>query len=348
MNFEQRRSLLLRTGDFLTQFANGNLYGDKYSIELLDLVEKASVINPFFTVNDVMQALRSIAFCLRESEVDTWLNNYKSELEKPVNPKQVGVIMAGNIPLVGWHDLICVIISGHNFIGKPSSDDANLTQFLARLMIELEPSLKDKIHFSERLTDIDAIIATGSNNSARYFNSYFGKYPNIIRKNRNSVAIINGDETEDDLRNLGSDIFQYYGLGCRNVSKLYVPKDYVFNFFFESIETFNKIIDHHKYANNYTYNRTIFLMKQVVFLDNGFLLVKEDKSLTSPISVIHYERYEDETHLNELINKETENIQCIISKNNNYPGSIDFGFSQFPHLWEYADGVDTLKFLLEL
>jgi acyl-CoA reductase LuxC len=348
MTFEQRRTLLLRTGDFLTQFVNGNLYGDKYSIELLDLVERASTINPFFTVNEVMQALRSIAFCLRESEVDTWLNNYKEELEKPVKPKNIGVIMAGNIPLVGWHDLICVIISGHNFIGKPSSDDANLTQFLANLLIELEPSLKDKIQFSERLTDIDAIIATGSNNSARYFNSYFGKYPNIIRKNRNSVAIINGEETAEDLNNLGKDIFQYFGLGCRNVSKLYVPMDYDFNFFFESIESFNKIIDHHKYANNYTYNRTILLMKQVPFLDNGFLMVKEDKSLTSPISVLNYERYENKDHLNKLIEHETENIQCFISSNETFSGSIDFGFSQFPHIWEYADGIDTMKFLLEL
>jgi len=348
MNLQQKKTLLLKTSGFLIEFINGRLYGDAYSIRLLDLIEKAPLKNPFFTINEVTRAVQSIAHALNEKDIDEWFGNYKEDLEKPDSRKKVGVIMAGNIPFVGWHDMVSVIVSGNDFIGKPSSDDADLTPFLADLMIEFEPSLKDRIQFTERLNGIDAVIATGSNNSARYFDYYFGKYPHIIRKNRNAVAIINGFETADDLKELGNDIFRYFSLGCRNVSKLYVPKDYDFNLFFESIEGFNPIINHHKYANNYDYNRTILLMKQVPFLDNGFLILKEDTSLHSPISVLNYERYENMDSLKEIIQQEKESIQCIASLNAYFPESLNFGTTQQPKLWDYADGVDTLKFLLEL
>ena len=347
MNLSQKKNLLLNTSNFLIEFLNGRLYGDAFSIRLLDLIEKAPIKNPFFTVNEVTRALQSSAFALNERDIDEWFDRYKEELDKPVNPKKIGVIMAGNIPFVGWHDLICVLISGNDFIGKPSSDDTDLTPFLADLLMELEPSLKGRIQFTERLNNIDAVIATGSNNSARYFDYYFGKYPHIIRKNRNAVAILNGFETSEDFKELGNDIFQYFGLGCRNVSKLYVPNDYDFNQFFESIEGFNSIVNHHKYANNYDYNRTILMMKQVPFLDNGFLIVKEDESLASPISVLNYERYENTDELTEIIHHQKENIQCIASLNGYFPDSISFGTTQQPKLWDYADGVDTIKFLLK-
>jgi hypothetical protein len=347
MNISQKKNLLLNTSNFLIEFLNGRLYGDAYSIRLLDLIEKAPIKNPFFTVNEVTRALQSIAFALNERDIDEWFDRYKEELDKPVNPKKIGVIMAGNIPFVGWHDLICVLISGNDFIGKPSSDDTDLTPFLADLLMELEPSLKGRIQFTERLNNIDAVIATGSNNSARYFDYYFGKYPHIIRKNRNAVAILNGFETSEDLKELGNDIFQYFGLGCRNVSKLYVPNDYDFNLFFESIEGFNTIVNHHKYANNYDYNRTILMMKQVSFLDNGFLILMEGEILASPISVLNYERYENTDELKQIIIRQKENIQCIASLNGYFPDSIPFGTTQQPKLWDYADGVDTIKFLLK-
>jgi hypothetical protein len=348
MNLQQKKTLLLKTSGFLIEFINGRLYGDTYSTRLLELIEKAPIKNPFFTINEVTRAIQSIAFALNEKDIDEWFLNYKDDMEKVVNPKKIGVIMAGNIPFVGWHDMISVIVSGNDFIGKPSSDDADLMPFLADLMMEFEPSLNGRIHFTERLNNIDAVIATGSNNSARYFDYYFGKYPHIIRKNRNAVAVINGFETAEDFKELGNDIFQYFGLGCRNVSKLYVPKDYDFNLFFESIEGLHPIINHHKYANNYDYNRTILLMKQVPFLDNNFMILNEDKSLSSPISVLNYERYENTDKLKEIINNQKDAIQCIASLNGYYPESINFGTTQQPKLWDYADGVDTLKFLFEL
>ncbi len=348
MEKDKTKEVLLKTGRFLYEFINGRLYGDSYSIRLLELMERAAAINPFFTLNEITKALRGMAFCLTETEIDTWLANYDEGLFKEKTPKNIGVIMAGNIPMVGWHDMICVLMSGNRFIGKPSSEDAGLTQFFADLLMEIEPELKDRIVFTERLNEVDAVIATGSNNSARFFNYYFGKKPNIIRKNRNSVAIINGDETFDDFNELGKDIFDYFGLGCRNVSKMYVPQGYDFNLFFESIQGYSKIIDHHRYANNYDYNRSILLMKLLPFLDNGFLLVREDTILSSPISVLFYERFENMEHLNELIKNQRENIQCMASKDGYFPGNVAFGMTQFPHLWDYADGVDTLNFLLTL
>ncbi len=346
MILQQNKNLLLKASDFITEFLNGRLYGDAHRTKLLELIENAPSKNSFFTIHEVTRALRGIANALNEKDIDQWLSKYA--YEEPINSKKIGVILAGNIPFVGWHDMICVLIAGHEFIGKPSSEDADLMPFLGDLLMELEPSLRGRIQFSERLNNIDAVIATGSNNSARYFDYYFGKYPHIIRKNRNSVGIINGFETSDDLKELGEDILQYFGLGCRNISKIYVPEGYDFNLFFESIESFNPIINHHKYANNYDYNRTILLMKQVPFLDNGFLLLKDDKSCSSPISVLNFEVYKNTDSLTEIIALEKENIQCIASLNGYFPDSLAFGTTQMPKLWDYADGIDTMKFLIDL
>jgi len=258
--------------------------------------------------------------------------------------------MAGNIPLVAFHDWFCVLLSGNKFKGKLSSDDNLLLPFLSKVLITIEPYFENQIEFTEgQLKNMDAVIATGNNNSARYFEYYFSKLPHIIRKNRNSVAVLDGTEKSDELGLLGKDIFQYFGLGCRNVSKLFVPEKYKFDMFFESIIEFKDIVMHNKYANNYEYNRTIYLMNSdKSLLDNNFLLLKADLSYSSPIGVLFYEFYSDINSLNAKLENEKEQIQCIVSKNNNVKNAIGFGKAQCPSLNDYADGIDTMKFLISL
>jgi hypothetical protein len=264
--------------------------------------------------------------------------------------KKVGLILAGNIPLVGFHDVLCVLASGNHALIKSSTQDARLIKQVLKRLIAIEPAFENKFTFVEKLDNFDAVIATGSNNTSRYFEYYFGKVPNIIRKNRNSVAVLNGDETAEQLHKLGHDIFDYFGLGCRNVSKVLVPNGYDFTPFFEAIEPYHNIIHHHKYHNNYDYNKSIYLVNRDHHLDNGFLILKEDKSFTSPLAVLFFEYYEDIVSVQTTLAQENKNIQCIVSDvaldvNNQV---VTFGQSQHPALWDYADGIDTMDFLTKL
>jgi hypothetical protein len=252
--------------------------------------------------------------------------------------------MAGNIPLVGFHDFICVFLSGHNSIIKLSNSDNCIIPFLTDLM--KLPS--ERIVYSDSfLKDYDGVIATGSDNTSRYFDYYFKNKRSIIRKNRNSIAILNGEESDDDLKSLSQDIFTYFGLGCRNVSKLYVPKNYNFDLFFNSIFCYKELINNHKYANNYDYNKAIYLMSEYKFLDNGFFIVKEGNEMHSPISTINFEYYDNVSILKEKINLEDDNIQCIVS-NIEFKGKVNFGETQNPSLNQYADNIDVMKFLLTI
>ncbi len=318
------------------------------------LLRKTAHKNPWFTNENVRLAFSAWAEELKGDKITRWLMPYMDALEQKHAPKTIGVINAGNIPLVGFHDLLSVIISGNKYMGKNSADDPYLLPFVSEILSEIEPKMSEVISFSEKLTGFDAVIATGSNNSARYFDYYFGKYPHIIRMNRNAVAVLTGDETEDDFKNLGRDIFQYFGLGCRNISKLYVPRGYSFNFFFESIESFSSMAQHNKYMNNHDYNNAIYLLKKIPFLDNGFLLVKEDEAIASPISVLYYEFYDDLKAVEQKLADERVKIQCVVSKVSLSSGEglgvrpVRLGQSQRPQLREYADGVDTMKFLLGL
>jgi hypothetical protein len=265
-----------------------------------------------------------------------------------VKPKTVGLILAGNIPLVGFHDFLSVLISGHNVLVKTSSNDQHLIKFLAKYLIAVNAKIENCITFTDgKLENFDAVIATGSNNTARYFEYYFKDKPSIIRKNRNSIAVLNGNETHDDLVNLGEDIFRYFGLGCRNVSKLFVPEDYNFDAFFKAIYEYKDVIYYEKYSNNYDYNKAVFLMSNFKLLDNEFLTLKEDTSYSSPISSVFYERYENIEHLKKQLEKDADQIQCIVS-NGVIENSIPFGKTQQPELWDYADNVDTLLFLNKL
>lgn len=348
MNIKQRKQAFVRLGNFFRDFVNG-VQSNEIDIDIQnkfkEKVETAHLSNGWFTYDNVMNAISSWAEALKEENIDKWLSLYPES--KIQNPKCIGIIMAGNIPMVGFHDFLCVLISGNKVFAKTSSEDKILIPTIAEILISIEPNFKTQIEFTEnQLKNIDAAIATGSNNSARYFEYYFGKYPHIIRKNRNSVAVLNGSETSEELKLLGKDIFTYFGMGCRNVSKLFVPKNYNFNLFFESIIDFGYIIHNNKYNNNYSYNRTVYLMGSEKLLDNNFLILKEDKNLSSPVAVLFYEFYENENQLKNRLKEEENNIQCIVGKN--IPQAIPFGKTQQPQLWDYADGVDTMKFLVEL
>ena len=312
-------------------------------------VNEAKIKNPWFTDGNIRHALSAIGESLKEEKIRKWVEPYKNELEQEHIAKTIGVVMAGNIPLVGFHDFLCVLMSGHKIKAKLSSDDNVLLPMIAKFLIEIEPAFEDQIVFIEnRLKGFDAIIATGSGNTSRYFEYYFGKYPNIIRKNRNGVAVISGNETTENLKALGHDIFMYFGLGCRSVSKVFVPEGYMFDEFFRAIDDYKELKNHNKYFNNYEYYRSIYLINSVDHFDNGFLMVKNDNTYSSPPSVLYSEVY---TNLDELENKlalESGQIQCIVGDIDKLKNVVPFGNGQNPELWDYSDGVDTMAFLTSL
>lgn len=340
----------VKLGEFLRCFGisekkTGDIpeYFKEWDVSLQEAIEKASYSNAWFTIENILFALETWAELLRQENLADWLAPYPLKQNKV---KTVALIMAGNIPLVGFHDLLSTLISGNRALIKPSSNDPHLLRFVAAFLQNEYPGLDGYIEFaSGPLKGFDAVIATGSDNTARYFDYYFGKVPNLIRRNRNSVAVIRGDESEADLKALGTDIFRYFGLGCRNVSKLYVPEGYSFDRFFESIQEFEGIGMHSKYANNYDYNKAVYLMSDFPFLDNGFLLLKEDQGFGSPIGVLFYQTYNQGSPSRTVPSSDNPGIQCIVGNRRDL-GEIPFGNSQYPGLAEYADGVDTLNFLL--
>jgi len=308
------------------------------------IIQKTEQENRWFTKENIKFALQTWAELLTEENLSQWLQKYPQQ--KSI--KKVGVVQAGNIPLVGFHDFLTVLISNHIFVGKTSSKDQILPLFLSEVLISIAPDFREKIIWIERLININAIIATGSDNTARYFEYYFGKYPHIIRKNRSSWAILTGDETKEELQLLGEDIFRYYGLGCRNVSKIFVPENYNFTQFFEAIETYKYVYNNNKYANNYDYNNAIYLMNQTPHLSNGFLLLKEDIGSHSPLSVVFFEYYSKIETINSRIQLEKDKIQCVVSNSFQIKDTISLGETQKPELWDYADNIDSLKFLTNL
>jgi Acyl-CoA reductase (LuxC) len=312
------------------------------------IAQKAYFQNYWFTPDFVAVSLQAIStHYLDEAKLDNWLSAYS--LPNTVVPQKIGVVMAGNVPAVGFHDALCVLASGHHLLAKLSTDDRVLMSFLLEKLVEIEPTLADRITLVERLNDADAYIATGSDNTGRYFEYYFAKKPHIIRRNRTSVGVVNGHETTEELAALGHDVLQYFGLGCRNVSKIYVPEGYNFSAFYEAIEPLSSVYcNHHKYFNNYEYNRSVLLVNQETHLDNGFLMLRPNEALVSPISVLFYETYANPAELTEKISSQTDKIQCVVSANAWFDGSLPFGQAQQPSLTDYADGVDTMQFLTNL
>lgn len=355
MSQNDKKRCFIELGKFLSQFSEEEniknptvLYNEIFFKDFVSLIQLSQSHNGWYTPENVYFSIQSWATALTEENLDKWLSAYNLPSRDTQSDKSVGLILAGNIPLVGFHDFLSVLISGNQVLIKTSSNDQFLLPFLSKYLIAIEPEFSSKITFVEgKLEHFDAVIATGSNNTARYFEYYFKDKPSIIRKNRNSVAVLNGKETKEQLEALGEDIFRYFGLGCRNVSKLFVPKGYSFTDFFEAIFKYQDIVHYEKYANNYDYNKAVFLMSNFKLLDNGFLTIKEDPSYASPISSVFYEFYDSIDELQTRLKSENEQIQCIVS-NNLVENSIDFGQTQKPNLWDYADNVDTISFLLTI
>ena len=346
MNEHQRiLAAFLKLGEFLREYSYVEDRQDNCSQKLKDTISLAEHKNGWFIEDNVRFALKNWGDLLTDNHLETWLSSYDLNLSQR---KSVAIIMAGNIPLVGFHDLLAVLLTGNRAMIKLSSNDNVLISFISNYLISIEPLFKDLICIVQgKMEGFDAVIATGSNNTARYFEYYFGKVPNIIRKNRNSIAVLTGKESKAHLESLGEDIFRYYGLGCRSVSKLFVPEGYNFETFFESMYTYHSIVERQKYANNYDYNKAVYLMSEFKILDNGFLILKEDESYASPIASLFYEKYDNLEKLKERLNKDEDQIQCIVGS-----GVLDnetpFGHTQLPSLTDYADGVDTIKFLLNI
>ncbi len=312
--------------------------------ELGFLTDNVRHENAWFTPENTTMALQGLSKFLDKGVLEKWSGNYSIKN----SAKKVGVAMAGNIPLVGFHDLLCVLIAGHHLVAKLSTQDSVLMNFVKDCLVEINPQFANTLSYQERLHDLDGIIATGSDNTSRYFEYYFRNIPHIIRKNRTSCAVILGEESSDEFRELGKDIFSYFGLGCRNVSKVYVPEGFDFVPLIKSWESFQPIIHHHKYVNNYDYQKSILLVNQTHFYDSGFLLLTENQNLVSPVSTIFYEYYKDQPELTATLSAQDQKIQCIVSAKAWYKKSIPFGEAQYPHVDDYADGVDTLAFLTSL
>lgn len=356
MDLENRINAFVCLGKFLGQFANSdaprieNLPGNEEFYDAVpSIMRSAKIYNGWFTEDNLAYTFASWSKALTKTNLEEWLKDYDLPVE---NPKTVAVVMAGNIPMVGFHDFLSILLSGNKAHVKLSSNDNKLLPFLTEYLILQDPSLKDDITFTDgQLKEYDAVIATGSDNTARYFDYYFRKKPNIIRRNRNAIAVLTGKESKEDLERLANDIFRYYGLGCRNVSKLYVPKGYDFTPFFQAMYYWKDITQEVKYMNNYDYNKAVYLMsnhKTGDLLDNDFLLLKNEDSFSSPIGVLFYSYYDSIKEVEQLLMEQEEKIQCIVSKENLSMEVIDFGETQNPGLTDYADNVDTMAFLANL
>ncbi|MDI3527579.1 MAG: hypothetical protein PWR03_1762 [Tenuifilum sp.] len=314
-------------------------------------VYNAQFINPWFTPSNIINAANAITQkWLKRDALAEWVKKYPIQYFNPKKVYEVGVIMAGNIPLVGFHDFLCVLITGNRINIKLSSKDGGLTESIAKMLLEVEPEFKDFIKISDgTLKDFDAVIATGSDSSAKYFDYYFRNYPSLIRGHRNSVAVLSGNESDEELALLSNDIFSYFGLGCRNVSKLLVPVGYNFERLINSMEKWTNLINHHRYANNYEYNRTILIMNQEQHLDTGFSLLVPNESIDAQVSVINYQEYNSIDAVTDYLALNDSKIQCVVSNIPIYHSRlVNFGEAQRPLLTDYSDGIDTIEFLGKL
>src|SRR5215213_6857608 len=329
MNLSDRRDLLVQLGNYM----------QSDMVEWREVQQKAFLENRWFIPEFVDLSSNNIAQnYLQPQQLDLIINRYQLPEENNI-PKKIGIVMAGNIPMVGFHDLLCVFLTGHYAMIKLSSKDEVLIKHLIAKLIEWNRQVEQYFTVSAMIKNCDAYIATGSTNSSRYFEYYFGKYPSIIRKNRTSVAILTGKENKEELENLSDDIYQYFGLGCRNVTKIFVPVNYDFVPLLEAFRKYDHLADHHKYKNNYDYNLAIHILNNKYYMTNGSIILIENESSFSPISQLHYQYYANETEVRDKL-KDNVSIQCIVSKND-----IGFGGAQRPQVCEYADGIDTIEFL---
>lgn len=341
MKLSARIEGFAKVGDFLERHYEKRYLASEVPLHegLEEVIRIAETYNNWFIPKFVNEAIQNLRAFLLRSELEHFSAGLKASPEKTI-----ALICAGNIPLVCFHDVLCVLLSGNKALIKLSADDKILLPFFLKLLAHYEQEFESRIFFADgKISNFDAVIATGSDNTASHLHYYFGKYPNIIRKNRSSVAILEGTESAGDLKKLGTDIFQYFGLGCRSVNKLLVPTGYNFNTFFESIIDWSFVVNNKKYGNNYDYHRAIFLLEQIPFLDNNFLMIREQKAFHSPVGVLHYEYYSSPAQVEELLKTEEHQLQCIVGA-----GYTPFGYSQQPVISDFADNVNTLEFLLNL
>lgn len=322
---------------------------ERHYDDFQDLIASEHIHNPWFTEEFVRRAIHGIGLMLDREILTRWLDPYSDKLKPSGKQAMVGLVMAGNIPLVGFHDFMCVLAAGHNVLARPSSRDDRLIRAIADVLAHVDPDLQPRIGLTGGyLRGVDAVIATGSDNSSRYFDYYFRNVPHIIRKNRNGIAVLTGNENREEMERIGDDIFTYFGLGCRNVTKLYIPESFDILLLMEALDKYGYLYQHHKYGNNVDYHRAIYLMNRIPFLDNGVLLVREDPDIASPVGVVYYERYSEIGRVREVLASRSHEIQCCVSVHPALSQAILPGTTQKPMPWDYADGIDTIRFLTEL
>jgi len=340
MTLKERVGSFAELGEILRNSLSGSM--TRFTSQLENLIDNQQFKNPWFTPENVRLAIKSIADELTYENLNKWTARYPA-LTSAKGIFNVGVVMAGNIPLVGFHDFLSVLITGNKIISKTSSKDSELIVFISDMLCEINSGFREKIIFTDDfLTGFDIVIATGGDNSSRYFEYYFGKYPHIIRKNRNSVAVITGDENDGELKDLGIDVFSYFGLGCRNVSKIYIPEGYDLEKLFRHWTAYSFLVSNNKYANNYDFNKAVFMVNREKFTDTGYLLLRENQGISSPVAVLYYEYFNSLDYMIQKNEMSKDRIQCITGRNH-----VPFGHTQMPHLWDYADGIDTIEFLLK-
>ena len=340
---DHRIEAVSQLGVFIREFVQGKSISNGHedlAEELRAAIARSFRHNGWFVEENTMQALEAWGNELTKENLEAWREREGGTAE--VNRTRVGIVMAGNLPLVGMHDFLSVFLSGHFALIKMSSDDQYLLPVLVKVLLRFDELFEGDWIFVEQLSDMGAVIATGSDNTSRYFEYYFGKYPNIIRKNRTSVAVLTGNESEEQLKGLGADIFSYFGMGCRNVSHLLVPEGYDIQNVFANIVDYSDVVNNNKYGNNYDYYRALFLLNQDDFLENGFIIVRENEELHTPVSILHYSTY-PESGPQARLEAWGDSVQCVVGQ-----GYLPLGTAQKPRLWEYADGVNTLEFLKNL
>jgi hypothetical protein len=352
LTVEQRINAFVRLGAFMEEYRPDSVTTAGKSRHLIALlgksIEQSLKANPWFISQHIDHALFAIAKMLNRENLEAWISRYQSSLNQETKIN-IGVIMAGNIPAVGFHDFFCVLMSGARFTGKLSSDDLFLLPALAETLRFFEPAFSENIKFTTtRNLTSDAIIATGSNNTARYFEHQYGHLPHLFRRNRNGVAILTGKESVEQLTALAQDVFLHFGFGCRNVSKMYVPHDYNFFGLMEAFSETDYVAHHQHFMNSYRHVRALLRLQEVNFIENNFVILLENPAIASPVATIHYEHYNNIEELYARLALHQDQIQCVVGEPDVIPGVISFGETQQPQPGDYADGVDTMEFLIEV
>lgn len=347
MDLRTRIDSFIHLGKLLSKYP-GDI-GDAELEPLREAAIQSTIYNPWFTSENIRLAINGLGEMLQTEKIEKWLQSYPEINLVPAFQKTVSVIMAGNIPIVGFHDFLCVLLSGNKILARLSSDDSRLLPAIAQLLTKFDKSWSEQIAFTtERIEKFDAVIATGNNNTSRYFEYYFSKFPNIIRHNRNSLAVIDGDESKQELEKLASDVMQYFGMGCRSVSKLYIPFGYDLKPLINALNRFSEVANHHKYRNNYDYQQSVFMLNRIPVVDTGYLLMTESVGFSSPISVLYYSYYDKIEDVIREIRNSAADIQCVVSSADLAIETVKPGEAQSPQLWDYADNIDTMKFVIRI